>query len=879
MAYTPNNTNGQTTSANSAPVVIASDNTLKTNVVDGTGAVQGPIQTVSGVNYAPVTLASGVQPGNPIPNRANLIAGSDGTNARALSTDTTGKLNVNSTPSNILNKFRDAFEAYVPNGPNWTQTLASNDLIQLDGNSAAASYLVISKCPITPNTESNIATVPTWNAPFEASIGLSMSQRTLGQEFSVEYVSTETPLPAPSDLTISTMSQTTTTLTVSTSLSHGLRVGMRIGIRDCLDSRMNYPALVVATTPSDTQFTATAGPGGTIPSLTAGPFTSGFVYFRSVMGLAPNGSSQIFENATVTNASFYVRSESGEALPSGTIAGNQSITIATTASVQAVNAARNYSFQPTNEFRIKQFLGGIQYSDVLVDSLTAETNRIKRTQVVPNFNPLFRLRIRATNNSSLTRPIAQIVSATKTGTTTATVVTDVAHGLTTGDIIQAFTRDTTNFANLAAIAVASVVDATTFTVVWGGAVTATSYGGAVVRVNGGTSIQGLITGGNVQSISRTSNIVTVVGSATLTGVLIGDYINLYGCRDAVSGASLGIDGPYRVRNIVTTTAELEPIGSTPTGADIISTNCGGLLIKRTDMRLSFVRALDFERQRVEMLPRPQGDISEAASVNVQNVPAVSQSGTWNIGTITTLSAITALPTLAAGVNVIGQVGLQAPVTVADVVSAALITSTTTAAITPTFGTTYSVNIPVTAVTGTTPTLDFRIEESLDSGTNWRPVYDFPRITATGFYQSPVLTLTGNRVRYVQTVGGTTPSFTRAVNRLQNALNVDPLRQQFDRSIVLTTLNSTTPALLADGSGNVMLTVNVGAITTTAPQLILQASDDNGATFYDISTALTAVASSTVSLKVNGVLGQFVRARVSTAGVGVTAGYVMIRAWA
>jgi len=244
------------------------------------------------------------------------------------------------------------------------------------------------------------------------------------------------------------------------------------------------------------------------------------------------------------------------------------------------------------------------------------------------------------------------------------------------------------------------------------------------------------------------------------------------------------------------------------------------------------------------------------------------------GTLTTVTTVTGVTT----VSSITSSNSAIPGTIADVASAALTTTTTTATLTPTFGTTYSVNIPVTVVSGTTPTMDVQIQESLDSGTNWTPVYDFPRITATGFYQSPTLTLKGNRVRYVQTVGGTTPSFTRAINRLQSSLATDPVRQLIDRSITLTSLNSTTPSLLADGCNNLMITVNVGAITTTAPQLTLQGSDDNGATFYDIGTALTAVASSSVTLKVNGVRAQFVRARVSTAGVGVTAGYVMVRAW-
>lgn len=218
-----------------------------------------------------------------------------------------------------------------------------------------------------------------------------------------------------------------------------------------------------------------------------------------------------------------------------------------------------------------------------------------------------------------------------------------------------------------------------------------------------------------------------------------------------------------------------------------------------------------------------------------------------------------------------------PGLIVDVASAALTTTTTTSAIVPTSGQSYQVNIPVTSVTGSSPTLDVTIEESDDGGTNWFRVYDFPRITAAGMYRSPVIPLTGNRIRYVQTVTGSTPSFTRTINRLQSTVPALPIRQLVDRTIVLTTLNSTTPSLITADCGNrVQLVVNVGAITTTAPALQLEGSDDNGTTWYAVGTALTAVANSTVQLTVSNLNSQLVRARVSTAGVGVTAGYVMIK---
>ena len=243
------------------------------------------------------------------------------------------------------------------------------------------------------------------------------------------------------------------------------------------------------------------------------------------------------------------------------------------------------------------------------------------------------------------------------------------------------------------------------------------------------------------------------------------------------------------------------------------------------------------------------------------------------GTVTTVSTVTTCSTVSA----VTSANLALPGIIADVASAALTTTTTTAAFTPTFGIAYSVVIPVTVVSGTSPTLDISIEESADSGTNWYKVYDFPRITGTGIYQSPTMQLTGNRVRYVQTVGGTTPSFTRAVNRLQSSYPAQPVRQLVDRTIVPTTLSSTTPSIITGDCGNrVQLVINLGA-ATTPPSIQLQGSDDNGVTWYSIGTTLAGVASSTVQATFTDINSQLTRAIVTSAGTGVTLGYVMIKA--
>lgn len=536
--------------------------------------------------------------------------------------------------NNFNGKLREAFQTF-PN-TNWTvPKQGAGDIIAIEGNAGGASYLSISLDPLTPNTETWVESVGRFKMPSELAFGAHMSQRTLGQEVSMEFVSDEPIIPLFSDIAISSIQQNTTTLTVTTNVPHGLKVGNRIGIRGVADSRLNYPSLVIATTPTLTSFTVTAGPAGTIPSLTAEPFTNGFIYARSAMGGSPNGTSMLFENGSSTNASFYAKSESGDSMPiGGTITGNHSANITTSSSIQAINAALNYAFRPNTEYRLSMLIDRLQWSDVAVDGIGQSTSRANLRQVVPNPDVDYKVRFRATNNKSLTVPVAQIVSAVKSGTTTATITTDVPHGLTTTDLVTIYgIRDqaAASFPNLtSATAVASVINATQFTVVIGTASTVTSYGGYVARVNGGNLMSSLgAISQTVQSVVRTSNVLTVVGSASWSGFLIGDLINLVGVRNTINGASIGIDGAYRVRDIQTTNLFLEPVGNTQTGTDIALTNCGGGVIKRTDFRLSFIRLLDYERLRIEALPRPSGDIANAlpVAVNGGSISSISSIGT------------------------------------------------------------------------------------------------------------------------------------------------------------------------------------------------------------------------------------------------------------
>jgi hypothetical protein len=550
---------------------------------------------------------------------------------------------ITSISQNMTNKFREAFESYDPvNGGKWTESKASGDLVYVDGNALLLSYLVISKDPLTAGTETAITSIGRVSLPIEAAIGASMSQRTLGQEFSIEMVDTGAPLPDVSDIEISAISQATTVLTIDTVTPHGLSVGKSIGVRDCSNLLANYPALVVATVVTPNQFTATAGPGGTIASqtITNPAGAKGFVYFRERLGRAQNGIAQIFEQATVTQASLYIRSEAGDALPSGTIAGNHSVTVGTTASVQLVNVAYQYAFSPTTEYRLFVQADRTQWADGAVDAVAQTTSRLLRTQVCPDPSATYKVRIRCTNNKSLTVPNAQIVSAVKTGTTTATITTDRPHGLVATDPVVVYgirAQGATEFPNLlTATAVASVVDSVTFTIVIGTAGTVTSYGGYVAKVQGGNLMSALGANAVVAQAVTLSTLadgtrqLLVTGNTNWAGLSIGDLVNLVGVRDNTTGATLGVDGAWKVANSATTslTLVLPYAGSLTLPADFGATNCGGGVIKRTDLRISFVRVFDYERERVELLARPSGDLGAAVPVAIQG------------GTVTTVSTVT-----------------------------------------------------------------------------------------------------------------------------------------------------------------------------------------------------------------------------------------------
>ena len=70
-------------------------------------------------------------------------------------------------------------------------------------------------------------------------------------------------------------------------------------------------------------------------------------------------------------------------------------------------------------------------------------------------------------------------------------------------------------------------------------------------------------------------------------------------------------------------------------------------------------------------------------------------------------------------------------------------------------------LEVTAVSGTTPTLDVVIEDTLD-GVNWNVIGTFTQATVATRQVLNIATSFAETIRVRYTVGGTTPSFTFSV---------------------------------------------------------------------------------------------------------------------
>jgi hypothetical protein len=246
------------------------------------------------------------------------------------------------------------------------------------------------------------------------------------------------------------------------------------------------------------------------------------------------------------------------------------------------------------------------------------------------------------------------------------------------------------------------------------------------------------------------------------------------------------------------------------------------------------------------------------------------------GTVTTVSTVTAVTTVGT-VSAVTSAALGNASTI-DITNAAITTTTTGTAVPMLNVQAVSFGIFVTAVSGTSPTLDAVIQYSYDA-VNYFDAYHFERITATGAYYSPQIIIPGSHYRIVRTVAGTTPSFTMTMNRTSKQTTYADCRRVFDRTINPNSAASASPAMLVDGFDKIQLTVSMASGGTVSPIFGLQASEDNvnWCNFQSLVVTITGSPATTACIAgVVGYLPKYIRAYVSTAGTGAAINWVSIK---
>jgi hypothetical protein len=506
----------------------------------------------------------------------------------------------------------------------------------------------LSADPLAEDTLSYLSYNGTVRPPFNLDVPFSISQRSRGQLFelsAVQLLSDPTTMFTVSPaIAMTSISQSATTITIVLATPTNMQVGEWFNTYGVDDSRLNICNAVVASISAD-KLTITCGYTGDVAntSVTITAITNlGYFKPQDKPSSILNGASYIFSGTTTNNAAMLIQSSGSNVRTSATNSASHLVVTASAVPSFVNSGNGQFEIKPSSSFEIEVDKTSVGFLDYSMDSTSAQsTIRLLQETGVPEYYAGYTPLLRALTPKSISRPIAKIISAVKTGTTTATITTDVPHGLTAGksivDIIGC--RDQTNFASAGGIGVITVISPTVFTGTIGTAVTATTYGGQVAILNMNVQVIGR-SNQAVQSLSIDANgIMSVVGSATWSGITVGEYVNLYGVRDNTTGADLGFDGAYVLIDLNGTTiklkAVLNPDGTntknglgvnvTPAMPVTSSVNCGGSVIMRTTGRIHDLRLEERSYDAVKIWGQGESRTDLALPVTIQNAPQVTAS--------------------------------------------------------------------------------------------------------------------------------------------------------------------------------------------------------------------------------------------------------------
>ena len=493
--------------------------------------------------------------------------------------------------------------------------VAATDFVVREAYSNGQVVLALSANPTVEDSESYVTVSAPVLSPAALDVEASISQR-VRHDFATLSLFDGEDHTVPNDINIVTAYQcsatdgaaynatagTVLTLVLDTALPASVFLSDWVHVYGLVDNRLNYPNLCIRWISLDLK-TVVCGfsDDAALPSLAA-TYTpalgSAKVKFYNNLGGALNGAGFRFSSNTATSAALVSIFGGNDVQISGTLQGDHRVTVGSTNPTYGSAGMGNVELKATSRFRLETGPREISYNDRAVDTAVAWSNRAIRTAVKPAIQATMRPRFRAVNPKSMTRPVAKIVSVSKAGSTTWNITLDrtcASAGLVTGNYCTVKgVRDQTNFANFATPAQITVTGANTLTLV-GTTGTATSYGGSLILTNGGVDQQGLLAQ-SVQSatLDATTGALTLVGSAawsTGVGVMnVGDYVELHGLRVDTTGADLGLDGPWKVANISTTSLILTPVVDifgtrrSPDPGALALTNCGGTVLHRTTLR-------------------------------------------------------------------------------------------------------------------------------------------------------------------------------------------------------------------------------------------------------------------------------------------------------
>ena len=661
-----------------------------------------------------------------------------------------------------------------------------------------------------------------------------------------------------------------------------------VHINGLVDSRLNYQnACIKYISPDRKQITFGFSDEAALPTLAIATVTptlgTAKLHFYNNMGGASDGFGLRFTGTTATSAAFVSVFGDGDAQASGTLFGDQRATIASSAPQYLNGIFGNVEIKATSRYRLEARPSEAAVLDKAIEGISAVwAGRVARTAVKPSLQYPLRPRFRVYQPVGMSRPTDEITAISKAGTTTATVTHTGTRTYQVNEVVGIYgVRDITNFPQ-ATGTITAVLSATQFQLVLGSAVTATSYGGSVCITNGGAAQPGII-GQNAQTVRQSpSNTewLEVIGNTTWSGLSIGDYINMHGVRDS-GGVDLAVCGAWEVAHLSTTTLLLKPItdilgvrvSPAMPALGTVALNCGGSVILRTTLRIHDLMLEEWSENKVMIDGQGTSRADKSIPVSIVNA---------SLAVSAAQGTAVALGTNGAGAWTVRSGAVRT----VDVASAAITATSTGSAIDVTANNGgQQFTFDVTAVSGTSPRMYPRIQESFDGGINWVTTFDLPPcVNSTDkTFITPPLPVLGTHYRSVRTLTGTTPSFTNSVTRTSRPMENPPIRRQLvDRIVSLTATTASTDFLYVDGCKRGQIVLALGA-ATTAPTIKLQVCDDIQANaWYDVPGATVAgTASATVaSAMFDMPAAKFARLVPTVAGSGITADTytLMLKAW-